>query len=317
MRRFFAFLGIILITVLVVTAVTAGNASAAAASSSPVRVSTTMHRAALPVAPGQSTVILYGDSLASEAQGYFRDALAAAGVGNVRTSTFGGTAICDWLDRMRFDAAALHPTAVVVEFSGNALTPCMLDGRGQSLAVAVNAYYRKYMNDAREVLRIFATSGTRVYFASAPKTRVAEEANDANAGLLNTVYADLAAETPDASFVAAGTTLLQDGHWTATLPCLASEPCTGGVDAIGRRGQRRAGSRRRALLPRCSRSDAGRDRPVSGLVERRVPLRQRDGRRRHPRPARRRPSRPRCCDLMSRSPAGGRRSDRHAPLRSA
>ena len=234
MRRFFAFLGIILITVLVVTAVTAGNASAAAASSSPVRVSTTMHRAALPVAPGQSTVILYGDSLASEAQGYFRDALAAAGVGNVRTSTFGGTAICDWLDRMRFDAAALHPTAVVVEFSGNALTPCMLDGQGQSLAVAVNAYYRKYMNDAREVLRIFATSGTRVYFASAPKTRVAEEANDANAGLLNTVYADLAAETPDASFVAAGTTLLQGGHWTATLPCLASEPCTGGVDASGR-----------------------------------------------------------------------------------
>jgi hypothetical protein len=193
-----------------------------------------MHRASLPVAPDQSTIVLYGDSLASEAADHFRDALTSAGVGHVRTSTFGGTAICDWLDRMRFDAATLHPTAVVVEFSGNALTPCMMDSQGQSLAVAVNTYYRKYMNDAREVLRIFATSGTRVYFASAPKTRVAEEASDPNAGLLNTVYADLAAETSDARFVGAGTTLLQDGHWTATLPCLESEPCTGGVDAGGR-----------------------------------------------------------------------------------
>jgi hypothetical protein len=232
MRRFFAFLGII-ITVLVVTAVTAGNASAAAASS-PTRAAATMHRDALSVAPDQATIILYGDSLASEAQGYFRDALAAAGVGNVRTSTFGGTAICDWLDRMRSDAATLHPTAVVVEFSGNALTPCMLDGQGQSFAVALNAYYRKYVNDAREVLRIFTTSGTRVYFAGAPKTRVAEETNDLNAGLLNTTYADLAAETPDARFVGAGDALLHDGHWTETLPCLASEPCTGGADANGR-----------------------------------------------------------------------------------
>jgi hypothetical protein len=193
-----------------------------------------MHRAALPVAPDGATVILYGDSLASEAADHFRDALTTAGVANVRTSTFGGTAICDWLDRMRSDASALHPTAVVVEFSGNALTPCMLDGQGESLAVTLNAYYRKYATDAREVLSIFATSGTRVYFAGAPKTRAAEETNDLNAGLLNTVYADLASETADARFVAAGTALLHDGHWTGTLPCLASEPCTGGVDAEGR-----------------------------------------------------------------------------------
>lgn len=230
MRRFFACLAII--TLLAVTAVTVANSSAA--SSSPVRATTTMHRAALPVAPGQSTVILYGDSLASEAVDHFREALTSAGVGNVRTSTFGGTAICDWLDRMRFDAAALHPTAVVVEFSGNALTPCMMDGQGQSLAVAVNAYYRKYLDDAREVLRIFATGGTRIYFAGAPKTRVAEETNDLNAGLLNNVYADLAAETPEARFVGAEAALLHDGHWTETLPCLASEPCTGGVDGSGR-----------------------------------------------------------------------------------
>lgn len=232
MRRFFACLGTI--TLLAVTAVTVASSSATAASSGPVRVAGTMHREVPLAAPGQATVILYGDSLASEAADHFRDALTGAGIGNVRTSTFGGTAICDWLDRMRSDAAALHPTAVVVEFSGNALTPCMMDGQGQSVAVALNAYYRKYVNDAREVLRIFATSGTRVYFAGAPKTRVAEETNDLNAGLLNTVYSDLAAQTPDARFVGAGGALLHDGHWTETLPCLASEPCTGGVDANGR-----------------------------------------------------------------------------------
>jgi hypothetical protein len=74
----------------------------------------------VPVAPSAPVVILYGDSLAAESQDHFRAALESAGITDVRTETFGGTALCDWLDRMRSDAADVHPTAVVIEFSGNA-----------------------------------------------------------------------------------------------------------------------------------------------------------------------------------------------------
>ena len=38
-----------------------------------------------------------------------------------------GPCLCDWLDDMQDDAAVLHPTSVVIEFSGNAFTSCMHD----------------------------------------------------------------------------------------------------------------------------------------------------------------------------------------------
>jgi hypothetical protein len=187
-----------------------------------------------PASPTEATVVLYGDSLAWEAQRAFRDALTNAGVGDVRTQTMGGTAICDWLDQMQVDAAELHPTAVVVEFSGNALTPCMSDLAGNSLALSPLDYHRKYREDASTVLSIFEASGTRVYFAGAPRTRHAEEIHDTDAGWLNTVYARLAGSAPEARYVDAGATVLRRGHWTETLPCLADEPCTGGIDPSGR-----------------------------------------------------------------------------------
>lgn len=229
MRRFFACLGVI--TMLVVTAVTVAGASPSTSKPSAAR---SVPRDSLRVAPHEATVLLYGDSLASEAEDHFRDTLIAAGVSNVGTDTFGGTAICDYLDRMRVDATALRPTAVVVEFSGNALTPCMMDAQGQSLVLSPPDYHQKYADDAREVLEIFAATGTRVYFASAPKSRQAEETYDPDAGWLNNLYAGYALQSPNARYIGAGSALLRDGRWTETLPCLASEPCTGGIDADGR-----------------------------------------------------------------------------------
>src|SRR5689334_25265552 len=46
-------------------------------------------------------VALYGDSLAFEARDHFTAALTATGQAEVRTATYGGTAICDWLGQMR------------------------------------------------------------------------------------------------------------------------------------------------------------------------------------------------------------------------
>jgi hypothetical protein len=183
--------------------------------------------------PGQASVVLYGDSLAWEAEEYFRDALLRAGVADVWTRTHGGTAICDYLDQMRRDAAELTPTVVVVEFSGNAFTPCMVGPDGVSLAASRDAYHQKYAHDAAEVLDIFSGSATRVIFAGAPWGRGVEERHDPDANWLNRMYSSYPAFVANAQYVDAGAVVLRDGHWTETLPCLAAEPCTGGTDADG------------------------------------------------------------------------------------
>ena len=52
-------------------------------------------------------VILYGDSLAFESRDYFALALQSGADVEDVDRTFGGTAICDRLDRMRTDLRAL------------------------------------------------------------------------------------------------------------------------------------------------------------------------------------------------------------------
>jgi hypothetical protein len=179
------------------------------------------------------TVILYGDSLAWEAQEFFRDRLVAAGVRDVRTETHGGTAICDWFDEMQRDAAAVHPDVVVLEFSGNALTPCMMNAERVSLATDRAAWHQKYVNDAEEAVRIFAASGTRVYLTGSPRSRAAELRNDPDINWFNSMYEALATYSPQTAYLDAGAAVLRDGRWTETLPCLPGEPCAGsGVNVV-------------------------------------------------------------------------------------
>jgi hypothetical protein len=188
--------------------------------------------AQLPLEPlGARTVILYGDSLAWQAQDFFVAALAGAGITRVTTRTFGGTAICDWLTRMQSDAVTLHPDAVVVEFSGNALTPCMRALDGQALSGP--AYFAKYAADAKAVLDIFTPGHTLVFFAGSPISHRAELTNDPTVPTLHAMYAELAASNPYGRYTDAGASVLSGGHWTETLPCLPTEPCTGGRDAHG------------------------------------------------------------------------------------
>ena len=175
-------------------------------------------------------VVLYGDSLAWEARDFFTRALAGAFITQVTTRTFGGTAICDWLGQMRADAASLRPDAVVVEFSGNALTPCMRAPNGSALTGAT--YFQKYASDSAAVLDIFSSRHTLVFFAGAPISRDAERAGDPTAPTLHTLYAALARSTPYGRYIDAGASVLAGGRWTETLPCLPTEPCMG-RDAIG------------------------------------------------------------------------------------
>jgi hypothetical protein len=178
-------------------------------------------------------VVLYGDSLAWESKEHFVQAFAGHPDVQVITRTFGGTAICDWLDTMRADAVELAPGAVMVEFSGNAMTACMQDGNGRPLSGP--AYVARYQADAETVIDIFEPNGTPVLFASAPIARSTDATADFKGGELNPLYAEIADLHPGAvEFVDAGAAVLDDGEWTATLPCRADEPCEGGVDGAGR-----------------------------------------------------------------------------------
>jgi hypothetical protein len=176
------------------------------------------------------TVVLYGDSLAVESEAAFRGALAAAGISEVHTETYGGTALCDWLQRMRDDVVDLRPDTVVIELSGNAFTPCMHDADDSPLAG--DAYYAKYASDAGEALRIFAATGAHVYLVGTPISRRVAEAHGPDAGRLNALYSDIAALT-GAEYVDAGSAVLHRGQWTETMPCLDGEACTGGTDPAG------------------------------------------------------------------------------------
>jgi hypothetical protein len=167
-------------------------------------------------------VALFGDSLAWEAQPYYTDLVHATGETALTYDSHGGTAICDWLQRMREVVAQHHPVAAQLEFSGNALTPCM-----SGFAPPTQAYYDKYRADTEAAIAIFVPAGAHVFLVGAPINRH----SDPDWDRLNQQYASIAAADPaHVTYVDAGTAVEGPGHtFTETLPCLAVEPCTGPV----------------------------------------------------------------------------------------
>jgi hypothetical protein len=166
-------------------------------------------------------IIVYGDSLAWEAQDFITFFLHVGKGADVSVKTFPGTAICDWLDAMRTDALN-RPAAVIVAFSGAALTPCMKDPSTGHPMVGP-AVVDKYRADSQTVLSTFGAA-TKVWFVGYPISRAADAAPDGQA--LRTMYQSLPQTNPTARWVDAGVLIVTStGHYTDTLPCLAFEPC--------------------------------------------------------------------------------------------
>jgi hypothetical protein len=174
--------------------------------------------------PRPARVLLYGDSLATQAHYTFAFLLGLDHV-TVQTRTFPGTALCDWLPEMAGTVQTFNPDVVVVEFSGNNVTPCITSRvpPGSSRAVLVAAY----RSDAIEAAAILSSRGARVVFAGAPVS-LAHQDRD-----LQDMYAALAPGLRHTSFVDAGQAVAPAGHFTWTLPCLPHEQgCANGVVVV-------------------------------------------------------------------------------------
>jgi hypothetical protein len=169
--------------------------------------------------PGPPRVIVYGDSLVSEAGPDFVS-LANDDGASAQVRTFPGTATCDWLATMATDASAWQPTAVVLAFSGDDFTPCMA---GYELGTP--QYYAKYESDTQTAIDIFRSIGSKVVLVGLPLDASASLSQ--NATQLNQVYEALAAVNVGVTYDDAGQAVEANGQFTWTLPCLPGEPCTG------------------------------------------------------------------------------------------
>ena len=169
--------------------------------------------------PGPPRIALYGDSLGMEAGPYFTYLAQEAGASTL-VRTYGGLAVCDFLQDMASDAASWQPTAAVLEFSGDNFTPCM-DGD----PIGSAQYYAKYRSDLQSAIDIFRPYGTEVFLTGVPYDAL--PAANGNVSNLNQLFASVAAANPGVTYVDAGQAVMANGAFTQTLPCLPFEPCTG------------------------------------------------------------------------------------------
>jgi hypothetical protein len=169
--------------------------------------------------PGPPRIVLYGDSLVSEAAQEFTFLGNSSGA-SVRVHTFPGTATCDWFSSMKAEAQSWQPTAAVLAFSGDAFTPCMA---GYQLGSP--QYFQKYKDDTQAAISVFRSLGTKVVLIGLPLDENAGSSQ--NASTLNQIFQSLAGSNVGVTYDDAGQAVMANGQFTWTLPCLPFEPCTG------------------------------------------------------------------------------------------
>jgi len=181
-------------------------------------------------------VLVYGDSLVREAEPYLRDILDHVAQVDERVVGAPGAATCDVLPLMRDDAAHLRPALVIIAFSGNDVTPCMRDGHGQQLQG--QAVVEKYRADISTAIAYFRPGAPQIWLGTAPISLGAQVKSEDGDARMRAMEHDLERVNSRVHVTNSGDAVLDHGWWTAMLPCLLREPCTGGVDTHGNRANR-------------------------------------------------------------------------------
>jgi hypothetical protein len=168
------------------------------------------------------TVNVYGDSLMVQSADYFDSFTRTVAQGSDSVSS--GTAPCDWLTEMKADASAVRPSAVVLEFSGNAFTFCIA-----AAGYETPAYFDQYENDVTTAVNEYVKFGAHVFLVGNAPTVSQVHSGDTHWNSLNWIYKSIAADHPGSvTFVNAGASVMSsDGKFTWTLPCAPIEPHCG------------------------------------------------------------------------------------------
>jgi len=209
--------------------------------------------------------ILYaGDSLAVETRDTVKWWTQVGGKATLSDSIYGGLAICDFLEgkpagmpaekKLKAQVRTLKPQLVILQFWGNALTPCMQHTQSGGQLI-LEAYYNQYFWDALNAALQIRDAAAEV---GIPKPRILWVLQGPDRSLrertqrLNQSYAYVAAEWGDRTSDAGHEVSLAaypypDGThdrygWTQFLPCtnferqagLCTNPAYGGLAQLHR-----------------------------------------------------------------------------------
>ena len=208
----------VIVVVMVALAGCSSSSSRPRSSSTP-RSSTTV--------PVDAHITIYGDSLSVQAAAMLRSQGRAHGL-TVTVEAYFGLAPCDLTRAVYRDVEDLGAAldALVLEFSGNNLTPCMKrDGK----SLTGTAYFAKYRRDLGALVAAGVDRSIPVLVVGAPSFPDAENSPDRVE--LNSVLRDVAAEYPGARYVASAPEVSPFG-FARVLPCLREETAALGSAAI-------------------------------------------------------------------------------------
>jgi hypothetical protein len=156
-------------------------------------------------------LVVIGDSLAEATEPVIRYVTSEK---EFVRKFFGGTAPCDWLDD---DLEATATTVVVVTFTGNNLTPCMLDATGRRLID--EPLVEQYRTDVGVLIDHARAAGAWVVLVGQPLRHPSFDA-DLEVEGINAMYREYAATMSSVSYVDAGHSVeTPDGRYTDRLAC--------------------------------------------------------------------------------------------------
>jgi hypothetical protein len=167
-------------------------------------------------------VSLFGDSLTYQARSAFLAGTAPLGVELATVSTRPGAALCDDRNAIVRDLASERPDLLVLEYSGNSFTRCMIGADGHLLTVGSRAWRDRYRDDLQRVAAMAASTGTEIVWATAPPVEHIGTPDDYPARIASVARA-IAHREPDVSVADTGDALAGRDGYTPTLPCRPDE----------------------------------------------------------------------------------------------
>lgn len=167
-------------------------------------------------ADAQPRIIIYGDSLVTQAEPYLEIVSKALGL-QVEARALGGTAPCDFLSPLQDDLDAKRVDLVVWAFSGNSIGSCMVDEKGTLRSG--QAVLDKYRADTEQAIGAAEQANVDFVLASPPAPHLPGDPWEQ----LDTVYREVAAAHPRIQYADAGVAISPDGKFIAAQRCLPFE----------------------------------------------------------------------------------------------